>query len=750
MRCRLKRAKEFIEITASCNHKFFKNSRQRALLNSIRAGVSPDLTVAYVDFLFDEGPKSPERPLNRIGQPRFPITLRICGLGTYFSPWYIDTNDVVMQAISQSHEIGVFIDKAWVNFIVELNNHLRMVRIHRIHRDLLRLLQFLNDERLVGNLGGIVVLFCTFISKLHETASTLSMDSELASQRHADATRPDDIVEPPQSKRGELTEFSAASQQLPGMFLGFFGDNRRNSGDSLGPKMSSGAAEDDSGRYSFGRNSTSAKKNYFSDMFSSDEEQGAGTVSSKRVTSSGGTSQTSHRDVDNLHKFSQVCDAVASGLRLPGIVIFHESTPLEHVLENELIDVLTERTCARKKSTDEDDQDGNSLISVELADNARQAYGEKADELAKFYKIVRTADRTAENRLDIEADTADASFCVEEPVTAVLDHVVDSPSPKKAATTTRQVSFSPEEEESRHSVDMAASTFSQSLEDAKESRVDVYSPFSGDHTRAKGVEDHAMSSGHLYPVAVWKWSDGLKATRLALNEEAKESEPSRLFSLFYMVIARLGLKELARDMKRRRPVFIGMDEKTAQRAYVSEVIITSIAVASRLFSNGRNRQPMSTTFRRIVGPVLCLLNVADISLLCFISINLWCIWGDSTKCDDQSGFILSMLIWPGALLFAPLYGLYAVILTPTGRFARQYSCWSRLAFFSLITLYSVYLSFVRHAPLETLWYLLALTTSRVLQILLVDLFIASHENRRVNRGWDGLFTNIVRDEFYFE
>ena len=734
--------------------------------------MSPDLTVAYVDFLFDEGPNSPERPLNHIGQPRFPITLRICGLGTYFSPWYIDTNDVVMHAISQSHEIGVFIDKAWVNFIVELNNRLKTVRIHRIHRDLPRLLQFLNDERMVGSLGGIIVLFCSFISKLHETATTKSTEANsLAAQEEGNA-RSERSLELPETKLGELTEFSTVSQQLPGTFLGFFSDHKRHSGDSTGQKAGSGSAEDETGRFTFGRNSTMLKKNYFSDMFGLDEDQGAAAAPRKRAISRSGMSPSDQNDMDTLHKFSDVCDAVASGLRLPGIVIFHESTPLAHVIENELIDVVMEPTWAKKESRDEGDPDGNSLVSIELADNARQAYGERADELAKFYKIVRTADKTVENHVGVDSDITSAVTDksvgppVDKPVgdsmTSEFYHSDDDnssddnhsgedthPSPLTGRSSRpRCVSFSPED--GALSVEMVASSTTNALEDIKESRTDVCHPLSGEHTRGKGDEDHAMSSGHLYPVAVWKWGEGNKAIRLTLNEETKESEPSRLFTVFYMVIARLGLRELARDMKGRRPVFIGMDEKTAQRAYVSEVIITSVALASRLFCNGRNQKPMSTTFRRIVGLVLCLFNVADIALSCFISINLWCIWGDSTECDNQSGFILSMLIWPGALVLAPLYGLYAVILTPNGRFARQYSCWSRLAFFSLITLYSVYLSFVRHAPLEVLWYLLALTASRVMQIVLVDLFIACHENRRVNRGWDGLFTNIVRDEFYFE
>lgn len=153
---------------------FFKTKVRGDPSSQLRVGISPDLTVAYIDFLFDDGLKSVLRPLNRLGQPRFPLSLRICGLGTYFSPWYVDTNDVLLQAISQSSEFAVFIDKAWINFIIELNKVLKTIHKHHLQRDLIKLMKFLADESKTGGLGGLLIHFCTFLSDLQTTSSSSS------------------------------------------------------------------------------------------------------------------------------------------------------------------------------------------------------------------------------------------------------------------------------------------------------------------------------------------------------------------------------------------------------------------------------------------------------------------------------------------------------------------------------------------------------------------------------------------------
>ena len=136
---------------------------------SLRVNISPDFTVATLDFIhFDM--KTVPRTLRSIGQPRLPICLRFCGLGTYFSPWYIDTNDVLMQSISQANEVCIFIDKAWINFIIELNLKLRKLRRYSLSGDLAVFVQNLLEERLVGSLGGVITQFCCFLKPDKVTA----------------------------------------------------------------------------------------------------------------------------------------------------------------------------------------------------------------------------------------------------------------------------------------------------------------------------------------------------------------------------------------------------------------------------------------------------------------------------------------------------------------------------------------------------------------------------------------------------
>lgn len=755
------------------------------MLDSIRAGVSPDLTVAYVDILFSDRLDSPERPLNQIGQPRFPITLRICGLGTYFSPWYIDTNDVLMHAISQSHEIGVFIDKAWVKFIVDLNNHLRTIRVHRMHRDLPRLLQFLNDERQMGALGGIVIHFCTYLSTLNKMSpDDLSIGSTTTNLSPV-SPKSESTLELPNSKPGELAEFNtpapeATSQQLPGMFMGFFSDPRRNSGDSMSQANKTKSSEEtpDNDRFSFGRNSTTLRRRFFPDMFgqNDDEEQGAGTGAAARKRGSSRATLTQPDQArDTLDNFEDVCDAVSSGLRMPGIVIFHESTPLEDVVGDGLFDVIFESDGKRKLKEEENERE--SMVSVDLAGNARDAYGERAEELEKFYKIVRAADKTADGAsmsTSLKSSTSAEDMRLNSPNLRTSQEVVESPvSPSDEAPTatshvfesfsdlrsssatetirnSRKVSFAARDEDGV-SVEMTVCSASSDESEGNRGDLRPFSPYSRERTTS--AEEYVLSSGHLYPLAMWKWSDtAQKAVKIVITKDAEPrvtEGPSQLHTLLSMIYATLGLKEGLKDMRKKRPIYAGMDDATARRTYNSELFITCVTFCSRVICNGFNRRPLSTTFRKLVGILLAILNSGDIALSCFICINMWCIWGDSTECDNQNGFILAMLIWPGALVVTPLLGLYTSILTSTGQFARQYACWSRLALFSIATLFIVYLSFVHHAPLETLWYLLGLLFSRIVQIALVDTFISCHENRRINRGWDGLFTNILRDEYYF-
>lgn len=131
--------------------------------NSLRIGVSPDNTLAYIDFLYDDATADAfAAPLCDVGQPRLPAAFRIAGLGSYFTPWHLDTNDVLLQAVSSTDVASSFIDEAWVTFVVELNTVLRTIRTDALHRGISKVARFLARAQASERLGGVLLELCTF------------------------------------------------------------------------------------------------------------------------------------------------------------------------------------------------------------------------------------------------------------------------------------------------------------------------------------------------------------------------------------------------------------------------------------------------------------------------------------------------------------------------------------------------------------------------------------------------------------
>lgn len=90
--------------------------------HAIRIGISKDNCLAYLDFLcYEENLVHPMKPLVEVGQVRLPLAFRFSGLGSYCTPWLLDTNDHLLQAVPQTDLAKFFIDSAWISFVAELN-----------------------------------------------------------------------------------------------------------------------------------------------------------------------------------------------------------------------------------------------------------------------------------------------------------------------------------------------------------------------------------------------------------------------------------------------------------------------------------------------------------------------------------------------------------------------------------------------------------------------------------------------------
>ena len=52
----------------------------------------------------------------------------MAGLGSYFSPWVIDTNDLLLEAVPQTPLASAFIELEWITFVARLNTQLRTIQ----------------------------------------------------------------------------------------------------------------------------------------------------------------------------------------------------------------------------------------------------------------------------------------------------------------------------------------------------------------------------------------------------------------------------------------------------------------------------------------------------------------------------------------------------------------------------------------------------------------------------------------------
>jgi len=150
--------REFFE---TYDHACVNNTRARALMNTFKFGQDGASLLAYVDVL---GAR-PIDPLSR--EARLPMLLFLAGDGSYWSPFHVDWDDLLVRAVPQLVELRIFIDQTWADMIaVHLNAALRPLDPTMLERKSLRALRVLEhfQSREQEVLGGLTVrlgLFAT-------------------------------------------------------------------------------------------------------------------------------------------------------------------------------------------------------------------------------------------------------------------------------------------------------------------------------------------------------------------------------------------------------------------------------------------------------------------------------------------------------------------------------------------------------------------------------------------------------------
>lgn len=395
---RKQRAMKLLNSIVWFDQNIFMDPASKHNLNSIRVGMSPDLTMAYLDILFDEVTTSPYYPLCSVGQPKFPLSFRFCGLGTYFSPWHLDTNDVLLHSVSQASSVSDFIDEAWLNFVMSLNLILRKVRREHIKSDLLLLLRHLENQVTLHPLGGLVICFTVFLQSMpimvdridEENGNPLAEQPESTSD---DMTNHEDVTR---------TACNSNDEQLTHL-------SRFKSDDSEKSDLEQGPDNLILQRHTFGRHSDVSPdccdvQHSFSEPITTIE---TGTVDTTTCNialpmkeSPEKVNYHKQRQVIHVDTFDELCRAIYLGQALPGIVVYHKTTPLEEILqEDELI-----FNCTSDILNDRGNEWGVSkanLRTTEEVNNLRHVYGDKVNEIEKFYNIVQ---RIETNTQEIKHD----------------------------------------------------------------------------------------------------------------------------------------------------------------------------------------------------------------------------------------------------------------------------------------------------------------------------------------------------------
>jgi hypothetical protein len=188
-----------------------KNAYQRHEKNSIRVGISPDYSLAYIDFLYATDTYDRAcRPLCPIGQVKLPVIFKIAGHGTYFTPWYLDTNDVLLQAISENEVTSTFVDEAWIAFVVELNAVLKTVYLSNMKGGLIRLMKFFLNQHILSNLGGLFVELCMLPNSIDSASYPSERDKD-----HDKDIKSEVSIEQPNLDYGNFEEKASIMESSP-------------------------------------------------------------------------------------------------------------------------------------------------------------------------------------------------------------------------------------------------------------------------------------------------------------------------------------------------------------------------------------------------------------------------------------------------------------------------------------------------------------------------------------------------------
>lgn len=139
--------------------------------------------------------------------------------------------------------------------------------------------------------------------------------------------------------------------------------------------------------------------------------------------------------------------------------------------------------------------------------------------------------------------------------------------------------------------------------------------------------------------------------------------------------------------------------------------------------------------------------ISDLFSSAIVLIDSYCLGSnDFDKCDKHDYFIWILTIWPLAIIITPLMGLIMMILGPSVTLAKSYASWLRVTFLnSALLIWVLIINYSELYQLQgQLYPFFILLSSRIFQMLTIDIYIAYIERIRYTRGWDGLQTSLYK------
>ncbi|TMW62340.1 hypothetical protein Poli38472_009833 [Pythium oligandrum] len=168
-RRQLSRVERIAKFITQYSGGFYRELSFRVPGVQLKIGFSPDFSLAYIDVV---GTSTSSNPLPSASQGRNGHLLVVAGSGSFFRPYFIDTNDVLVRAVPS--RLHLLHHHFWIDFIAEANQKLRMIsqpssepRRQRALKSIQDVCTFVDDFNQRHNNDGLHVRFGSFVMGEH-------------------------------------------------------------------------------------------------------------------------------------------------------------------------------------------------------------------------------------------------------------------------------------------------------------------------------------------------------------------------------------------------------------------------------------------------------------------------------------------------------------------------------------------------------------------------------------------------------